>query len=324
MQVKPIDLGGATVTLCTLHHAKTIRETKLAIGDTVLLEREVIPYFVEKTKSAGNNIKLPTHCNSCNTALEWDETETHLVCPNSGGCPNQRLSYLEHYVSRKVCNIMGIGSELIEKLVDIQLVKSPADFYKLTAEQILAKIPRQGETSAKKAIAAIQERREQTLAVFLQSLGIEKLGETVSERVAEKFQTLDRVLVASESELMEVEKVAEGIAKAVHKGLQQRKNLIIDLCKYVVIKKIEKVEGPLTGKSFCLTGHVEVEFDGKKLDSRPDIEDLIKAKGGSIKSVSKNLSFLIAGEGSGDKLDKAKKLSLKVIDGVALAKMLVV
>ena len=104
--------------------------------------------------------------------------------------------------------------------------------------------------------------------------------------------------------------------------MANRRSLIEDLLKVVTVKKIAKAEGPLSGKSFCLTGHVEVEYGGKRYDARPDIEGLIRSRGGIIKGVSKGLSFLIAGEGSGDKLIKAGKLGVQVIDGATLGKML--
>lgn len=324
VQVKPIFLGGATVTFCTAHHAKNIKDLKLAPGDKILLEREVIPYLVQKTATGqGKDVAaLLKNCPSCNEVLEWDETETHLICPNQGGCPAQLLDYMCHYVSRKVCNVMGVGETLIEKLLAAKLIKGPADLFRLTEKDITDKLERQGESSAKNIVAAIQERKEQTLGTFLQSLGIPHLGETVSHLIADEFKELDKVLNASESDLKKVEKMGDKKTKIIMDGLKANSERIKDLLQVVTIKKVQKVVGPLTGKSFCLTGHVEFEFEGKTYDSRPDIEELIESKGGAVKSVSKSLSFLVAGDGAGDKLDKAKKANVKVIDGPALAKML--
>lgn len=321
MQVKPISLGGATVNYCTIHNAKTVRDENLCAGDKIVIEREVIPCFVQKN-GGSTKPELPTKCKTCGEELEWDENETHLVCPNVGGCPAQQLSYLEHYVSRNVVNMMGVGDELISKLFEAGLVKTPADFYKLTEKMILDNIPRSGPASAKKVIASIQNHRAQTLNTFLQSLGIKRLGERISDLVAEHFGDLMKILGASKEDLMKVPGVADGIATAIHDGLLRRKDLIIDLCKHVEIEAVKKVQGPLTGKSFCLTGHIEVNFDGKKLDSRPAIEDLIKSKGGAVKGFSKNISFLVVGADAGGKLDQAKKANVKIIDGAELEKML--
>ena len=323
MQVKPISLGGAEVTFCTVHNAKLVLEKKLAIGDKVLLEREVIPYFVEKKSNGGHKVVLPEKCGSCNAKLQWDATDTQLVCPNTGGCPAQLLDYIAHYVSLDVVNIVGVGETLIEKLLAAKLISSPADLYKLTEDQIRSGVARQGEDSAKKIVSAIQDRREQKLSTFLQSLGIEKLGNTVSERLAEHFGSLEKVLGATKEDLMKVNGVADGIANAIVVGLGQRSGLIKALLEQVKIKKVEKIEGSLSGKSFCLTGKVELEFKGKKFDSRNDIEELIKSLGGSIKgSVSKDLTYLVAGPDSGSKMEKAQKLNIKVIDGDELAKLM--
>ena len=325
VEMKPIDLGGATVTFCTGHNAKNIKAMSLSAGDKILMEREVIPYLVKKTGGKGT-CDLPSKCPSCGAKLEWDETETDLTCPDVA-CPAQAQEYLNHYVSRKVANIMGVGEEILADLLAARLIKTPADLYRLT-EGDLRKIGKQD--SAQKIVASIQERKEQSLATFLYGLGIRNLGDTLSEKLAEKYGTLDAVLVASEGDLLKIDKVGDTLAKAIVNGLAARKSLIADFLKVVTIKAQVKAQGPLVGKSFCLTGHVEVEygvevngtFTGKKYDARPDIENLIKSKGGTIKSVSKGLSFLVAGDGSGDKLQKANKLGIKVIDGHELEKML--
>jgi len=323
IEVNKINLGGADVTLCTVHNAKLVRDWKLAPGDEVLLEREVIPYLVEKTIAGGGKTILPDKCPSCDKAVEWDETETQLICVNSA-CPAQLQDYLAHYVSRKVCNIMGVGETLIVKLLEAKLIKSPADFFRLTEDQIMKGVARQGESSAKKVIESIAERNVQPLSTFLYSLGIPSLGNTVSERLAVRFGTLEGLLAANVDEI-KGDGIGDKLSQAIVTGLATRKELIEDLLKVVTVKSMstKKIIGPLTGKSFCLSGHIEFEFDGKRFDAKPDIEDLIKAKGGDIRgSVSKELSFLVAGDGSGSKSEKAQKIKVDIIDGKALCKML--
>lgn len=320
ISVEVINLGSADVELCTVHNAKLVREWKLAPGDEVLLEREVIPYLVEKTQSGGGKLELPDKCPSCSKAVEWDATETQLICPNAA-CPAQLQDYLAHYVSRKVVNIMGVGETLIVKLLEAKLIKSPADFFRLTEAQIMKGVARQGESSAKKVIESIAEHREQELSTFLYSLGIHGLGNTVSEKLAKHFETLDGVLLASEDDF-KIEGIGGVLSKGIYEGLKKRKDLIEDLLSVVTVKTNKKIVGPLTGKSFCLTGHVEFEYGGKKYDARPDIEDLLKSKGATIKSVSKALSYLVAGDGAGEKKEKAEKAKVNIIDGKALAKLL--
>ncbi|MGD0092463.1 MAG: NAD-dependent DNA ligase LigA [Planctomycetota bacterium] len=324
MVVDPIYLGGATVTNCTVHNAKTVKATGLQPGDRVLLEREVIPYFVQKVHppAAPADASLPRHCPSCGAELGWDETETHLLCANLGGCKARLLDYLEHYCSRGVTNMLGIGPEVIKKLVDAGLLSTPAGLYTLTAQQIVEKIEREGETSARNKVAAIQARREQPLEVFLVSLGIRGLGPSVAARLASAFGTLDALLAATPEKLQEVEGIAETLAAGIHNGLRERQGLIAALLKHVSLKEAERTGGPLSGKSFCLTGHVEFDYQGKHYDARPDIEELIKSRGGTIKSVSKGLSYLVAGEGGGSKAEKAKKAGVPIVTAGELVRML--
>ena len=314
IELVPIFLGGAKVTYCTGHNAKNIKENELWPSARVLMEREVIPYLVKRTKDASKKDVLPVKCPSCGDKLEWDETQTDLCCPNSGGCSAQLLDYLIHYVSRKVTNMMGLGDEVMQQLMEKGLISSPADLYTLTTKQIIEKLDRQGDSSAQKIVDAIQSKKEQSLATFLYSLGIPGLGNTVSEKLAESLKDLDAILKASKDEL-KTEKVGDTLSEAIYEGLRSRTKLINNLLKHVSIIKVTKVDGPLSGKSFCITGHVEFDFSGKKYDARPDIEALIKAQGGSLKSVSKGLDYLIAGDDAGSKLDKAKKANVKVIDG---------
>ncbi|MCY3017720.1 MAG: NAD-dependent DNA ligase LigA [Planctomycetota bacterium] len=348
MEVETIRLGGANVTSCTLHNAKTVKELGLKPGDKVLLEREVIPHLVRKTADATvGGADLPQHCDRCDSTLVWDETGTNLVCPNFAGCPSQLQDYLEYYCSRGVTNMMGLGQEIIAALVEGGLIGSPADFFLLSHGQVMdcldktraekaeAKRKRTGVAlkgrTTKKAggaklaenvIAAIQARREQTLEVFLVSLGIRGLGPSVAARLTAHFGTLDALLAASQEKLQEVEGVAETMAAAIHDGLRHRQELIAALLTHVSLRQAEKAEGPLSGKSFCLTGHVEFDYGGTHYDARPAIEALIKSKGGTIKSVSKGLSYLIAGEEAGSKLEKAKKAGIQVIGAAELVKML--
>ena len=322
MEVEPISLGGATVTLCTLHNAKTVKETGVRPGDTVILEREVIPYFVQRVGGDQTPVELPTHCNSCNAELRWDETNTQLVCDNVMNCISQQTDYLDYYVSRGVVNIVGIGEKLVAKLFEKKLLKTPADLFRLSEKDLLENIEGKAEKSARNAIAAIAACRTQTLDTFLMSLGIEGLGPAVAARLSGHFGSLEKLLSASTDELMHVEGIAETMAQAVHDGLKHRRPLIDDLLTQVTIQKTEKVEGHLSGKSFCLTGHVEFDFDGKHFDARPDIEKLIASKGGSIKSVSKALNYLVVGDDPGSKVEKAKKAGVTILDAAGLVALL--
>ncbi|MFH0938586.1 MAG: NAD-dependent DNA ligase LigA [Planctomycetota bacterium] len=312
MEVDPISLGGATVALCTLHHAKIVKDTGLVVGDRVLLEREVIPYFVQKVSDSAT-ANLPTRCESCGAELTWDETATNLICPNLGGCSSQLEDYLAHYVSRGVTNMLGIGEKLIVKLIKVGLLKSPVDFYKLAEKQLLDNVERQGEVSARNIIAAITSQREQTFETFLVSLGIRGLGPAVAGKLAERFGEIATLSTADKDELMKVEGIAETMADTLLCGLAERKELIKELLSFVKIKEREYIVGSLSGKSYCLTGHVEFDYEGNHYDARPDIETLIRSKGGAIKNVSKTLNYLIVGIEPGSKVEKARKAGAEII-----------
>jgi DNA ligase (NAD+) len=322
MEVEPISLGGATVTLCTLHNAKTVKETGVREGDKVLLEREVIPYFVKRIDGPQTPVKLPTDCNSCGATLRWDETETQLVCDNVMNCVSQQTDYLDYYVSRGVVNIVGIGEKLIQKLHEKKLLKTPADLFRLTEKDLLANIEGKAEKSARNAIAAIAACRNQTLDTFLVSLGIEGLGPAVAAKLAANFDSLDALRKATPEDFLRVEGIAETMAKTLHDGLKQRAPLIDDLLSVITLEQKTKIEGHLSGKSFCLTGHIEFDLDGKHYDARPEIEKLIESKGGSIKSVSKALNYLVVGDDPGSKVEKAKKAGVTILSGAELVAIL--
>ena len=324
--VEPIHLGGATVELCTAHNAKHVLEIGVAPGDTVLLEREVIPYLVKKISGPEKRADiLPSVCPSCGATLFWDDTKTNLMCPNLGGCKSQLLDYLCNYVSKHAADLDGIGEGLIGKMLDAGLLKSPADFYTLTEEKLLAhkqQLEPMGERLAQKIVANIGQAREQNLAVFLVSLGIKGLGRSVSAKLAQNFSTLENILRAQQAEFLKIDGIAETLADGIARGLKDRADLIAQLTRHVVLKEVQKIEGTLSGKSFCLTGHVEFDFEGRHFDARGDIEALIASKGGAIKSVSKKLDYLVAGEGGGSKSEKAQKAGVKVVDASALVKLL--
>jgi DNA ligase (NAD+) len=245
-----------------------------------------------------------------------------LVCTNIGGCKAQLLDYLAYYTSRNVTNMVGVAEEILKKMLHSGLIKSPADLYTLTEQHLLEKLERQGETSARNIVASIQSRRKQPLEMFLVSLGVRSLGRSVSARLANHFHILDNILNASEEELLTVENFARTMARNIYVGLKARQPLIDALLKHITLTMTEKIEGTLTGKSFCLTGHIEFDYAGKHYDARPDIEDLIKSKGGVIKSVSKVLNFLVVGGEPGSKVEKAQKAGVTIINGADLLELL--
>lgn len=313
-KLKPVDVGGANVSLCTLFNAKFVVDAKLRVGDEVEIEREVIPYFLGKRKdNGGQQVVLPTTCPSCGHPVVWEEpndkgVSSDLICPNFAACPAQLENYLNHYVSRTCTNMLGVGDEVISRLVASGKLKGPADLFRLTEADI--------GNNGKNLVASIQGRRSQPLATFLISLGVHLLGRDKSPKIAEKFGTLDAVLAASKEDFLSIEKVGDGVATAIYQGLRERRKIIDDLLQVVTVEKAVKIVGKLTGKSFCCSGSVAFDYDGKHYDSRPDIQDLIKALGGEAKSsVGSKITALVYGDGAGSKLNDAKTKGVKAMTG---------
>jgi DNA ligase (NAD+) len=313
-ELKPVDVGGANVSWTTLFNAKFVADADLRIGDEVKIEREVIPYFLGKTADKGGKpVALPTTCTSCGHAVVWEEpndkgVSSDLICPNFASCPAQLENYLNHYVSRTCTNMLGVGDEVISRLVASGKLKGPADLFRLTEADV--------GNNGKNIVASIQGRKTQPLATFLISLGIHLLGRDKSPKIAEKFETLDAVLAASKNDFLAIEKVGDGVATAVYEGLKERRQIIDDLLKVVTVEKCIKVVGLLTGKSFCCSGTVEFDWDGRHYDSRPDIQDLIKELGGEAKgSVGSKITALIHGDGAGAKVTEAKSKGVKMMTG---------
>jgi len=204
-------------------------------------------------------------------------------------------------------------------------LKSPADFYTLTEEKLLAhkkQLEPMGERMAKKLVENIAKAKTQTFDQFIVSLGIKGLGPSVAAKLARHFGTLEALRSATRDDLQKIEGIAETMAEAIAKGLHDRQDLIAALVPHLTIKETPKIEGHLTGKSFCLTGHIEFDFDGTHYESRDAIEALIQSKGGTIKAVSKKLDYLVAGAGGGGKREKAEKAGVKIIDGETLRDIL--
>lgn len=323
--IDPIELSGAVCTRVTLHNAKWVYDKRIVAGEEILVERsgDVIPHFMETVRPTKDidqkNVIIPRTCPACNAKLVI--TGVDLMCTNVQ-CSGAAVKRIKHYISKPVVNIDGVGDKLIDQLVEAKLIKTPADLFKLTKDQLMP-IDRMGDRKAEKVLAAIDVARKQTPRVFLLSLGVEDLGKDISEKIAE-FVNFDTLEITCD--LLTIDGVADKTAKAILDGLKEVKWLAEELRKYVTIEKkqVVKVSDSLGGKSFCVSGHVELDFaDGAHYEDREAIQQLIKNYGGrAVSSVSKKLDYLVAGPGSGSKSDKAKEYGLPIITGADLVKMM--
>lgn len=323
--IEPIELSGATCTRVTLNNAKWVYDKRICAGEKITVKRagDVIPNFVGTIRATQDipmaSVVIPRVCPSCSAVLTRHGVD--IVCPNTK-CSGAAIKVIKHYVSKPVVNIDGVGEVLVDQLVESGLIKTAADLFTLTKSQLMT-LDRMGDRKADKILEAINAVKKQTPRVFLLSLGIECLGKDVSEKIQDlvDFDTMQLT-----SDIINIDGIGETTANAVMYGLEQMKWLAEELKKHITIEKAQTVQlgTTLNGKSFCVSGHVELNFaDGAYYEDRDAIQQLIKNYGGrAVSSVSKKLDYLVAGPGSGSKSDKANEYGLPIISGADLVKMM--
>jgi len=323
--LRPVFVGGVTVSRATLHNADFIERMGLLIGDWVKVERggDVIPKVdgvVEDGEHPRGNRKFayPTHCPECGNAVVRQQGEVDYRCVNAD-CPAKLRETLLHFGGRGVMNIEGLGDAAVAQLMERGLVRSVADLYKLTEEQLTG-LDRFAEKSARTLLEEIERSKQAGLARLIMGLGIRFVGERTAELLAEEFGSLEEVEKASSEELERVEEVGPRIAQAIVEFFAQPANvaLVKSLKDAGVLMTAErKVRSTqLTGLTFVLTGTLPTL-------TRDEAKRRIEAAGGKTAgSVSKKTSYLVAGEEAGSKLDKARELGVPVLDEAALLGLL--
>lgn len=318
--LEPVDVGGVTVKLATLHNFDDIARKDLRAGDTVLVKRagEVIPQVVgpvvQKRTGAEAPFAPPTACPVCGTPVERPEGEVMVYCPN-GSCAARIYWGLVHFVSQDAMDIRGLGERTADQLLRTELVHDYADLYHLTAEQLLT-LEGFGDVSAGNLLASIQASKQRSLSHVLYALGIRHVGQHAAQVLARRFVTMDALLAASEAELAAVHGIGETTAQAVAAFLAEPRNrTLLERLRDAGVRMDEPVERAdsetLAGLTFVVTGTHEM--------SRKEITTFIERHGGRVTgSVSKATSYLVAGEGPGSKLDRARELGVAVIDENAL------
>jgi len=321
--LKPVEVGGVTVSRATLHNEDEIRRLGLEIGDQVIIERsgDVIPKVVRVTAQGAERrpFRMPAECPVCGGAVVREEGEVATRCINTN-CPARLKESILHFASRGVMDIDGLGEALVDQLVDRGLVVSVADIYQLRCEQ-LVDLERMGKKSAEKLLRNIEPSRQQPLPRVLTALGIRFVGERTAEILAETFGSLDRIAVANPEELVAAEEVGPKVAESLYRFFREPRNRVLverlrDLGLRFQHEVTRKKGGPLTGLAFVLTGTLPSL-------TREEAKARIEAAGGKVTgSVSKQTSYVVAGEAAGSKLDKARALGVPVIDQARLLEML--
>ena len=326
-RLKPVFVGGVTVTNATLHNEDEVRRKDVRVGDTVIVRRagDVIPEVVrivpEKRPSRTKPFAMPTHCPECGSAIARLPDEAIARCTGGLVCPAQRKQALLHFAGRRAMDIEGLGEKLTDQLVDAGVVRTPADVYQL-AQADLAALDRMADKSAANVVAAIEKSKRTTLARFIFALGIRHVGEATAKDLAAHFGSFDAVMSADASALLEVRDVGPVLALAIEEFFAERHNR--DVIAALRAAGVHWPEGPpqrapsgvLAGLTFVLTGTLPTL-------SRDDAKALIESHGGKVAgSVSKKTDYVVAGADAGSKLDRAQELGVSIIDVAGLAALI--
>ena len=323
--LKPVPIGGTTVSRATLHNMDEIKRLGVKIGDWVEVERggDVIPKVVkvveDKDHPRGHQVfHMPEKCPVCGGHVVRTEGEADHRCVNAN-CPAKLRETILHFAARSVMNIEGMGDALVNQLTDRGMVKNVADIYKLTKDNLLS-LERMGDKSAQNVLDEIESSKKLPLERVIFGLGIRFVGERTAEFLAEHFGSMDALMDATEEELQQVNEVGPRVSASIAEFFQEPRNraLVEQLRKAGLTFTGKKKERgtKLAGKTFVLTGTL-AHF------TRDEAKKLIEDAGGRVSgSVSKKTDFVVAGSDAGSKLDKAKELGVAVIDENGLKKQL--
>jgi DNA ligase (NAD+) len=323
--LEPVVVSGSTVARATLHNEEEIARKDIRIGDTVLIEKagEVIPAVVsvrtDLRTGAEKKFRMPKHCPECGSAVVKDEGQVAVRCVNSQ-CPAQVRRRIEHFASRGAMDIEGLGEAVVNQLVQQKLLADVGDIYSLKADSLL-ELERMGEKSVANLMDAIERSKARPLWRLLFGLGILHVGVTSSRALADHFPNLDGIRESSVEELQQIPDVGEVVGPSIHEFFREPHNV-------AVIEKLRKAglrldaEPKVAGAAPGFKNTTWV-ITGTLTQSRDEIAELIRARGGKVSgSVSKKTSFVLAGEEAGSKLEKAKKLGVRVLDEPTFRKML--
>ncbi len=326
-RLAPVFVGGVTVTNATLHNEDEVRRKDVRVGDFVVVRRagDVIPEVVgvvkERRPAGVRSFRMPSKCPVCGSNVERPEDESVARCTAGLYCPAQRKQALLHFAGRRAMNIEGLGEKLVDQLVDHDMVKTPADLYRLDQEK-LGNLERMAEKSAANVLDAIKKSENTTLARFIYALGIRNVGEATARDLARHFGKLEPLMQASEDELQAVSDVGPVVARSIARFFGERHNrdVVAQMRRLGVawadLPVARAPVQPLAGKTFVLTGTLPHL-------SREQAKERIEAKGGKVSgSVSKNTDYVIAGAEPGSKHDKAREFGIAVLDEQGLLELL--
>lgn len=324
-RLAPVEVGGVTVTNATLHNEDEVKRKDVRIGDTVTVRRagdvipEVVSVIKERRPKSATEFVMPSRCPVCDSHIERLADEAVARCSGGLFCGAQRKQALIHFAHRRALDIEGLGEKIVDQLVDQNLVRTPADLYRL-GFSALANLERMGEKSADNLIQAINQSRNTTLARFIFALGIRHVGETTAKDLANHYQSMHALMDASLEDLLTVKDVGPVVADSIVSFMEEAHNrevieqLLASGMQLSVEKKV--ISAAVVGKTFVLTG----TFPSL---SRDQAKDLLEKAGAKVAgSVSKKTDYVVAGTDAGSKLSKAEELGITVIDEQKLLMLL--
>ena len=317
-KLKPVFVAGVTVSNATLHNGDEIARLNLAIGDTVVVRRagDVIPQIIgvlhERRPADAKPIIFPHNCPVCGSQIVRIEGEAVARCTGGLFCAAQRKESLKHFVSRKAMDIDGVGGKLIEQLVERELIRTPADLFKLDLSTLM-QLERMGEKSAKNALNSLEQAKHTTLARFIFALGIREVGESTALNLANHFKTLEALQNADFEQLQAVPDIGEVVANRILAFWREPHNvdavndLIAQGIHWDAVETKEAGDNPFKGKIVVLTGTLSQM-------GRNEAKALLQEMGAKVSgSVSAKTDFVIAGDAAGSKLTKAQELGITVL-----------
>lgn len=324
-RLAPVLVGGVTVTNATLHNEDEVRRKDVRIGDTVVVRRagdvipEIVSVVLDRRPSNTQVFVMPTHCPVCESHIERLSDEAVARCSGGLFCAAQRKQALLHFAQRRAMDIEGLGDKIVDQMVDLNLVRTPADLYRL-GFAALVNMERMGEKSADNLLQSISQSKKTTLARFIFGLGIRHVGESTAKDLAKHFGGIHALMDAPMDELLMVNDVGPVVADSIVSFMSEPHNrevieqLLASGIEFQNEERITTVD--LSGKTFVLTGTLPTL-------SRDQAKELLEAAGAKVAgSVSQKTSFVVAGSEAGSKLDKATELGIPILDEATLLLML--
>ncbi len=324
-RLSPVLVGGVTVTNATLHNEDEVRRKDVRVGDTVVVRRagdvipEVVSVVLDRRPQHTQPFEIPSRCPICDSHIERLVDEAIARCSGGLFCAAQRKQALLHFAHRRAMDIEGLGDKIVDQLVDLNLVRTPADLYRL-GFSALANLERMGDKSADNLIRSIAQSKSTSLPRFIFGLGIRHVGESTAKDLAKYFGTMQALMDAQMEDLLTVNDVGPVVANSIISFMSESHNrevieqLLASGIEFQVEKQIAGVD--LSGQTFVLTGTLPTM-------SRDQAKALLEAAGAKVAgSVSQKTSYVVAGSDAGSKLEKANELGIPILDEDALMKIL--